>query len=130
MPTTHALSLSGFRMPTITALSQGSTGQLATVATVLTPPERSRVDAAGEGLYRSIHRDSVADVIRDVRAARAEAIVLSVSYCERASSEPVATMVREFPCVPTLALLTELGPRTPQTLLTLGTNGVRRLIDV
>jgi AraC-like DNA-binding protein len=117
-------------MSTNAALTQRSIAQLATVATVLTPPERSRVDAAGEGLYRSIHRDSVADVIRDVRAARAEAIVLSVSYCERVSSEPVATMVREFPRVPTLALLTELGPRTPQTLLTLGTNGVRRLIDV
>ncbi|MEX2154762.1 MAG: helix-turn-helix domain-containing protein [Gemmatimonadaceae bacterium] len=100
------------------------------VTTVLTPAERIRVDAAGEGLYRSIHRDSVDDVMRDVREARANAVVLSVSYCERLSSEPVATMVREFPRVPTLALLSELGPRTPQTLLSLGTSGVRRLIDV
>ena len=37
---------------------------LAQVATVLTPAERLRVDAAGEGLYRSIHRDTVDDVIR------------------------------------------------------------------
>src|SRR5262245_48941736 len=103
---------------------------IANVSTVLTPDERLRVDAAGEGLYRSIHRDSVADVVRDVREARASAVVLSVSYCERSSSESVATMVREFPRVPTLALPTELGPRTPQTLLTLGTSGVRRLIDV
>lgn len=100
------------------------------VTTVLTPAERIRVDAAGEGLYRSIHRDSVDDVVRDVREARAAAIVLSVSYCERTPSEPVATMVREFPRVPTLALLSELGPRTPQTLLSLGSSGVRRLIDV
>jgi AraC-like DNA-binding protein len=100
------------------------------VTTVLTPAERIRVDAAGEGLYRSIHRDSVDDVMRDVRDARAAAVVLSVSYCERSPSEPVATMVREFPRVPTLALLSELGPRTPQTLLSLGTSGVRRLIDV
>jgi AraC-like DNA-binding protein len=100
------------------------------VATVLTPAERARVDAAGEGLYRSIHRDSVDDVVRDVREARAAAVFLSVSYCERVSSDNVATMVREFPRVPTLALLTELGPRTPQTLLALGTSGVRRLIDV
>ena len=100
------------------------------VTTVLTPAERVRVDAAGEGLYRSLHRDSVDDVMRDVREARAAAVVLSVSYCERMSSEPVATMVREFPRVPTLALLSELGPRTPQTLLALGTSGVRRLIDV
>lgn len=100
------------------------------VATVLTPAERTRVDAAGEGLYRSIHRDTVDDVVRDVREARAAAVVLSVSYCERTSSESVATMVREFPRVPTLALLSELGPRTPQTILSLGSSGVRRLIDV
>lgn len=103
---------------------------LTAVATVLTPAERLRVDAAGVGLYQPIHRDSVDDVMRDVREARAAAVVLSVSYCERASSEPVAKMVREFPSVPTLALLSELGPRTPQTLLSLGTSGVRRLIDV
>lgn len=103
---------------------------LTSVATILTPAERSRVDAAGEGLYRSIHRDSVDDVIRDVREARAHAVVVSVSYCERTSANPVATMVREFPRVPTLALLSELGPRTPHTLLTLGTSGVRRLVDV
>lgn len=100
------------------------------VSTILTPSERLRVDAAGEGHYRSIHRDSVADVLRDVREARAAAVVLSVSYCERLVGEPVASMVREFPRVPTLALLSELGPRTPQTLLSLGTSGVRRLIDV
>jgi AraC-like DNA-binding protein len=103
---------------------------LTNVATILTPAERSRVDAAGEGLYRSIHRDSVDDVIRDVREARAHAVVVSVSYCEKTSASPVATMVREFPRVPTLALLSELGPRTPHTLLTLGTSGVRRLVDV
>ena len=103
---------------------------ITSVATILTPAERSRVDAAGEGLYRSIHRDSVDDVIRDVREARAAAVVVSVAYCDRASENPVATMVREFPRVPTLALLSELGPRTPQTLLSLGTSGVRKLIDV
>ena len=100
------------------------------VATILTPAERSRVDAAGEGLYRSIHRECVDDVIRDVREARAAAVVVSVSYCDKTSSNSVASMVREFPRVPTLALLSELGPRTPHTLLSLGTSGVRRLIDV
>src|SRR5688572_5417347 len=118
-------------MSTLTATSARALPEpLANVTTVLTPAERLRVDAAGEGLYRSIHRDSMADVMRDVREARASAVVLSVSCCERVSSEPVATMVREFPRVPTLALLTELGPRTPYTLLSLGTSGVRRLIDV
>lgn len=118
-------------MSTLTATaSRAPIAPVANVTTVLTPDERIRVDAAGEGLYHSIHRDSVADVLRDVREARASAVVLSVSYCEQVSNEPVATMVREFPRVPTVALLTELGPRTPQTLLSLGTSGVRRLIDV
>jgi AraC-like DNA-binding protein len=103
---------------------------ITSVATILTPAERSRVDAAGEGLYRSIHRDSVDDVIRDVREARAAVVVVSVSYCDKTSENPVATMVREFPRVPTLALLSELGPRTPHTILSLGTSGVRKLIDV
>lgn len=127
----HAAS--AFHMSSSSIAPSGATTPSATltnVTTVLTPAERIRVDAAGEGLYRSIHRDSVDDVIRDVREARAAAVVLSVSYCERTPSEPVATMVREFPRVPTLALLSELGPRTPQTLLSLGTSGVRRLIDV
>ena len=107
-----------------------STPPLPSVATVLTPDERIRVDAAGQGLYQSLHRETVDDVLRDVREARANAIVLSVAYCERSSHESVAMMVREFPRVPTLALLSELSPRTPHTLLTLGTSGVRRLIDV
>ena len=114
----------------VSSASAALPGVLTPVTTILTPAERIRVDAAGEGLYRSIHRDSVDDAVRDVREARAAAVVLSVAYCERLPSEPVATMVREFPRVPTLALLSELGPRTPQTLLSLGTSGVRRLIDV
>ncbi|MEX2179840.1 MAG: helix-turn-helix domain-containing protein [Gemmatimonadaceae bacterium] len=100
------------------------------VATVLTPAERIRLDAAGQGLYQSTHHDSVAAALRDVRAARAAAVVLSVKYCERTSPDPIAMMVREFPRVTTVALLSELGPRTPQTLMTLGTSGVRRVIDV
>jgi len=103
---------------------------LTAVTTVLTPAERLRVDAAGEGLYRSIHRDSVQDVARDVREARANAVVVSVKVCEGGMGEPLTAMVREFPRVPTLALLSEFSPRTPQTLLQLGTSGVRRLIDV
>jgi len=50
--------------------------------------------------------------------------------CERGLAAPLSEMVREFPRVPTLALLSEVNPRTPQTLLLLGTSGVRRLIDV
>lgn len=109
---------------------QRSSANITSVTTVLSPAERSRVDAAGEGLYRSIHRDSVQDAARDIREARASAIVVSVKVCERGIAEPLTEMVREFPRVPTLALLSELSPRTPQAILQLGTSGVRRLIDV
>src|SRR5688500_1477688 len=118
------------KLPRLQAPSALAGSTLTAVSTVLTPSERIRVDAAGVGLYQSIHRESVDDAMRDVREARANAVVLSVSYCERSSSEPVAAMVREFPRIPTVALLSELGPRTPYTLLSLGTSGVRRLIDV
>jgi AraC-like DNA-binding protein len=128
--TSSSLATVHAEAPTVPQSPILSPDGLTQVATILTPAERIRVDAAGEGLYRSLHRDSVDDVMRDVREARAGAVVLSVSYCERAPSESVATMVREFPRVTTLALLSELGPRTPQTLLSLGTSGVRRLIDV
>jgi AraC-like DNA-binding protein len=118
-------------MPTTVTLSRPPLPTpITAVTTVLTPAERLRVDAAGEGLYRSYHRDSVQDVARDVRESRANAVVLSVKVCERGMAEPLTEMVREFPRIPTLALLSELGPRTPQTLLLLGTSGVRRLIDV
>jgi AraC-like DNA-binding protein len=39
-------------------------------------------------------------------------------------------LVREFPRIPAVALLTQLEPTTPRTVLTLGYSGVRALIDV
>ena len=98
---------------------------------MLTPIERLRVDAAGEGLYHALHRDSVDDVIRDLRERGAAAVLMSVSRCGREeASARVASMVREFPRIPAVAILTELEPRTPQTVLSLGRCGVQTLIDV
>ena len=34
------------------------------IATLLTPAERLRVDAIGEGYYRTVHRENVTDLIR------------------------------------------------------------------
>jgi AraC-like DNA-binding protein len=98
---------------------------------MLTPAERPRVDAAGEGLYRALHRDSVEDVIRDLKERGIAAVVMSVARCEqRDGTRQLATMVREFPRVPAVALLTQLDVQTPATVLTLGRSGVRTLIDV
>jgi len=104
--------------------------ELASVSTVLTPLERLRVDAAGEGTYQAIHRDSVQDVIHDLKANRASAVVVSVARCDSQARSYMALMVREFPRVTTVALLTELERSTPQTMLLLGQSGIQQLVDV
>src|SRR5438445_9125140 len=42
----------------------------------------------------------------------------------------MASLVREFPRVPAVALLSEFELRTPQAVLTLGQCGIRGLVDV
>ena len=100
------------------------------VSTILTRDERLRVDAAGQGLYCAMHRDSIDDVMRDVRERRAAAVLVSVARCGEREAARVAAMVREFPRVPAVALLTQVESTTPQTVLALGRGGVRTLVDV
>ena len=104
--------------------------KLAPVTTILTPAERVRVDAAGEGLYTAYHRDSIDDVIRDLKEHRAAAVLVSVTRCSHREASRVALLVREFPRIPTVALLTELEATIPTAVLTLGKSGVATLVDV
>lgn len=99
------------------------------VSTILTPGERQRVDAAGEGLYSTLHRESFDEVLADLRERRAGAVLISIARYGLHSSARMAAMVREFPRVPAMALLTETQYSTPQNLLALGQLGVRILID-
>ena len=103
---------------------------LTPVATMLLAPERAPVDAAGEGFYRTYHRDSIDAVIRDLREQRVRAVLVSVARCGRTDASHVARLVREFPRVPAVALLTQVEAETPQAVLTLGQSGVRALVDV
>lgn len=98
------------------------------VSTVLTPVERARVDAAAQGLYAVLHRESLDEVIADLRERRAGAVLVSITRYGAYNSARMAAMVREFPRVPAMALLTETQ-YTPQSILTLGHLGVRILID-
>ena len=100
------------------------------IVTMLTATERLRVDAAGDGWYQTIHRDSVAEVVQDLKMQRAGAVVLSVARCDSAERAAVAALVREFPRVPTVALLTSVDRAAPQAMLSLGSTGVRQLVDV
>jgi AraC-like DNA-binding protein len=100
------------------------------VATMLTPTERIRVDAAGEGSYRALHRDTVAEMVQDLKSNRVSAVVVSVSRCDQRARAGVAALVRQFPRVPTVVLLTQLDRSTPHAVLSLGSTGVRQLVDV
>lgn len=96
---------------------------------MLTPAERVHVDAAAQGLYSALHRESLDEVIADLRERRAGAVLVSIAKYGLHSSARMAAMVREFPRVPAMALLTETQYSTPQSLIALGQLGVRILID-
>ena len=114
----------------MTRINVGDSRTLVPVSTILTTDERLRVDAAGQGLYRTLHRDSVDDVLRDLKSHQIGAILFSVSRCRAHDVSRVGKLVREFPNVPAVALLTDLQRSTPQAVLALGQCGVQTLIDV
>lgn len=103
------------------------------VSTMLTASERSRVDAVGTGLYDTVHRDSIEDVTRDVRHRGVGAILVSVKCCVSADAvrvtSRVASIVRDFPHVTAVALLTDADGCAPAAVLSLGRSGIRTLID-
>ena len=100
------------------------------VSTILTPDEQIRVDAAGVGVYQTQHRSHVEQLVWDIRKRGAQAILLSVRYCEDEEQENLGIMVREIPRIPTIALLSRITDRTPEVLLQFGKHGVRRVVDV
>ncbi len=101
------------------------------ITTMLTPDEQMRVDAAGGDLFEARHRASVDDVLSDLRQCRARAVVVSTAFCRQAVDiTRVARVVREFPQVPTVALLSQLDRGTARAVLTLGQCGIRTLVDV
>ncbi len=102
----------------------------ATVATVLLPEERARVEAAGQDCFVTLHGDSLDDAIRQVRRQRVDAIFLSVHRCDDAAFPRVARFVREFPQVPAVALISRLDHEAPRRVLGLGASGVRAVVDV
>jgi AraC-like DNA-binding protein len=99
------------------------------IVTFLTPAEQQRVDALGQGSYITVHRESFDDMLRDLRTTPVSAILVSVSRYQQQHASQVARMVREFPRVPAVALLTGNESRTTHSLLALGQQGVQTLVD-
>ena len=110
--------------------SDSKRGQQRTpVSTILTPLERCRMDAAAQGLCDALHRESLDEVLADLRQQRANLVLISVTCYGSQNSSHVAAMVREFPRVPAVALLTETQSSTPHATLALGQLGIRTLVD-
>jgi AraC-like DNA-binding protein len=99
------------------------------VSTILTPLERSRVDAAAQGLCDALHRESLDEILLDLRQQKVNLVLISVARYGSQNSSRVAAMVREFPRIPAIALLTETQNSTPHTALALGQLGIRTLVD-
>jgi AraC-like DNA-binding protein len=101
-----------------------------TVATVLLPVERARVDAAGSGCFALLHRDSIPEAVRIVRERPVDAVLVSVHRCGPEHVEGVSHLVREFPGIPTVALVSQHDSSATEMLLRLGASGVRQVVDV
>src|SRR5216110_4011582 len=102
---------------------------MVTVCTVLPPPERPRLDAAGDGCSPTLHTGSFRDALRAARRKRADALILSVHTCRTDALPAVARFVREFPAIPAVALVSRHDRDATETLLKLGATGIRSAVD-
>jgi AraC-like DNA-binding protein len=102
---------------------------MVTVCTVLPPDERPRVDAVGDGCFLTLHADSFGEAVLVARRRRVDAVVLSVHQPTAEIIPGVGRLVREFPAIPAVALVSRHDPRATETLLHLGAQGVRTAVD-
>ncbi len=102
---------------------------MVTVCTLLSSPERPRLEAAGEGCFTALHVDSLRDALTTARRRRVDALVVSVHHCPGPELAGLARFVREFPAIPAVALVSRHDGVASDTLLQLGANGVRVSVD-
>jgi AraC-like DNA-binding protein len=101
-----------------------------TIAAVVSHRERPQLDAAGAGCFAVLHQRSLPDTMRLVRERRIDAVVVSVHQVGAGQVDAVDSLVRTFPDIPTVALVTRPDPVVPELLLRLGATGVRHAVDV
>src|SRR5258705_11941952 len=97
---------------------------MVTVCTVLPPPERPRIDAAGDGCFDTLHAESLREALYVARRRRVDAMVISVHRCRGEALPGIARFVREFPAIPAVALVSRHDREATETLLRLGATGV------
>src|ERR1044071_2240304 len=101
-----------------------------TVAAVLAPAERASLDAASIGCFFVLHRSTVPEAVLAGRERAIDAVLLSVHQCAGERGEAMDQLIRGFPGFPTVALVTRHDAAASETLLRLGANGVRQVVDV
>ena len=114
----------------MTASARISSQLSPTIAAVLLPGERTSVDAASSGCFAVLHRDSIPDALRIVRERPVDAVLVSVHRCEPDHAAALGHLVRDFPGIPTVALVSRHDDGASETLLRLGASGVRQVVDV
>lgn len=99
------------------------------VSTWLMLSERDSVDAAGFGTYTALHRESMVDVIADLRANRASAAIVSAARVANRSEPLISTVVRGFTGIPVLGLVLHVDDDLIEGARVLGELGVTRVVD-
>jgi AraC-like DNA-binding protein len=102
----------------------------ATVATVLEPGIRVRLDAAAQGYFAALHADSLPEVLRAVRERPVRAVLVSPHAVRREHVATVGALITRFPGVPTVAVVARHDAVASERLLQLGACGVRQLVDL
>src|SRR3989441_11010082 len=102
---------------------------MVTVCTVLPPPERPRIDAAGDGCFDTLHADSLREALYVARRRRVAAVIIPVHRGGGEASPGAALFAREFPAIPAVALVSRHDREATETLLRLGATGVRSAVD-
>jgi AraC-like DNA-binding protein len=104
--------------------------KLPTVATFVEPSMRSQLDAASRGTFYSIHASSIKEVARAVREGPASTVLFSARHVQASQMLGVEDLVRKFPAISTVAVITSAEPIEPRTILKLGASGVKQLVDL
>jgi AraC-like DNA-binding protein len=102
---------------------------MVTVCAVVGPQERDRLDAAAEGCFTTLHAGSVRHALRVARERRVDALVVSAHLCRGDEVPAVTQFVDEFPTIVTVALVSRHDAALSETLVRLGANGVRLVVD-
>lgn len=107
-----------------------SSRQEASVVTVLEPSIRSRLDAAAQGSFATVHVESVNDALRAVRAPSVRALLLSPKMLGQVPLPGVSNLIATGAGVIPVAVVSDREPGTSKGLLDLGACGVRRFVDL